>query len=149
GLPTPQLSQRKLKDNPYWPAELQEHARAGKLAHERYVLLLSLALSRTQDDKGRVPWTLFGASEQGPALAFWKGCYTAPGRPLPAERGLALFRRLLTDVYRVHETLARDPVRAGLRILPAGEDVEFPFWGGGPFPPWCEELLWDGRGGVK
>jgi hypothetical protein len=149
GQPTPQVSGRKLADNPYWPAELHAQARAGKLGHERYVVLLSLALSRTQDDKGRVPWTLFGSSEQGPALPFWKGFYTAPGRPLPAEQGLALFRRLLSDVHRVPEALARDPVRAGLRVLPAGEDQEHPFWGREPFPPWCAELLWDGRGAVK
>jgi hypothetical protein len=149
GQPAPQVSRRKLADNPYWPAGLQAEARAGKLAHERYVLLLSLALSRTQDDKGRVPWSLFGSSEQGPALPFWKGFYTAPGRPLPAEQGLALFRRLLAEVYRVPEPLARDPARAGLRVLPAGEDEQFPFWGREPFPPWCEDLLWDGRGGVR
>jgi hypothetical protein len=149
GQPTPGLSRRKLADNPYWPADLQAHARAGKLGHERYVVLLALALTRTQDDKGRVPWSLCGCSEQGPALPFWKGFYSAPGRPLAAERGLALFRRLLTEVYHVPEALAQDPVRAGLRVLPAGEDEQFPFWGREPFPPWCEELLWDGRGSVR
>ncbi len=97
GLPAPQIGRRKLENNPYWPPALAAHA--GKLAHERYVLLLSLALSRTQDDKGRVRWTLFGASEQGPARAFWEG-------------------------------LVR-------------------FWAVERFPPWCEELLWDGRGSVK
>lgn len=50
-----------LADNPCWPVELAEAA--GRLDHERYVLLLPLALSRTQDDKGRVRWTLFGGSE--------------------------------------------------------------------------------------
>ena len=72
------ISRKKLEDNPYWPPELAEHV--GKLAHERYVLLMPLALSRTQDDKGRVRWTLFGGSEQGPARAFWRSFFTAPGR---------------------------------------------------------------------
>ena len=37
GLPTGQISRRKLHDNPYWPPELA--ARAGRLGHERYVVL--------------------------------------------------------------------------------------------------------------
>ena len=61
------ISRRKLRNNPFWPAELQEK---GAPPHERYVLITALALSRTQDDKGRVRWTLFGSSEQGPARAF-------------------------------------------------------------------------------
>src|SRR5262249_48947907 len=54
----------KLTDNPYWPPELATQAAA--LRHERFVLLLPLALSQTQDDKARVRWTLYGNSEQGP-----------------------------------------------------------------------------------
>jgi hypothetical protein len=61
------VSRSKLENNPYWPAELQK---SGAPAHERYVLILPLALSRTQDDKGRVRWTLFGSSEQGPSQPF-------------------------------------------------------------------------------
>ena len=61
---------RNLAGNPYWPPELD--ARAGRLAHERFVTLLPLALSRTQDDKGRVRWTLLGSSEAGPERAFWR-----------------------------------------------------------------------------
>ena len=47
-----------LLNNPYWPAELAAHA--GLLLHERFVALLPLMLSRTQDDNGRVIWTFFG-----------------------------------------------------------------------------------------
>ena len=68
------ISRYKLRDNPFWTEQTQ--APHG----ERYVVLAPLALSRTQDDKGRVRWTLFGASEQGPAKAFWRGFYTEPGR---------------------------------------------------------------------
>ena len=55
----------------------------GTLSHDHGVILMPLALSRTQDDKGRVRWTLFGVSEQGPAKAFWKSFTehaAAPGR---------------------------------------------------------------------
>src|SRR5688572_24362159 len=46
GLPAPQISRRKLEHNPYWPPELA--ARAGRLKHERCVILLALALARTE-----------------------------------------------------------------------------------------------------
>src|SRR4051812_18441157 len=58
---------RKLDDNPCWPDDLRKN---GAPPNEKYVVMLPLALSRTQDDKGRVRWTLFGASEHGPERAF-------------------------------------------------------------------------------
>lgn len=61
GGTAPGISRGKLQGNAYWSEDL----RAPK--GERYVLLAALALSRTQDDKGRVRWTLFGGSERGPA----------------------------------------------------------------------------------
>ena len=88
GRPAHGIARAKLEGNPYWPEELAE--RAGRLPHERYVVIAPLALSRTQDDKGRVRWTLFGGSEQGPARAFWKGFFTAPGCEMPAEEGSGL-----------------------------------------------------------
>jgi hypothetical protein len=60
-----------LAGNPAWPDELAEAARAGRLADDPLVLALALALSRTQDDKGNVRWTLFGASHEGPSAPFW------------------------------------------------------------------------------
>jgi hypothetical protein len=53
------VARNKLEGNVYWPEDLH---RQGAPAHERYVVLSALALSRTQDDKGRVRWTLFGGS---------------------------------------------------------------------------------------
>ena len=53
---------RNLRDNPYWPDSLA--ARAGHLLHEHYVLLLPLALSRTQDDMGRVRWTFLAPASK-------------------------------------------------------------------------------------
>lgn len=64
------FSQAHLRDNPAWPASLREHSlRAGR---RDGTLILPLAFSKTQDDKGRVRWTLFGLSHLGPAQAFWK-----------------------------------------------------------------------------
>jgi peptidase M28-like protein len=60
---------RKLDGNPCWPDELRNN---GAPAHERYLIILPLALSRTQDDKGRVRWTLFGASHEGGSVSMPK-----------------------------------------------------------------------------
>jgi hypothetical protein len=146
GLPAPQIPQRDRKDNPYWPPELA--ARAGQLPHERFVVLLSLALSRTQDDKGRVRWTLFGNSEQGPARAFWQGFFTGPRSAVPAEEGQGFLRRLLEKAYGVTDRKG-DLARLGLRVLPAGADPQFPFWGEERFPSWCDGLLWKEKDGLK
>ena len=51
GEPDEALAELVKKGNPYWPQSL---ARAGAPRHERYVVLLPLALSRTQTDEGRV-----------------------------------------------------------------------------------------------
>ncbi|MGA2799154.1 MAG: hypothetical protein ABSE63_16365, partial [Thermoguttaceae bacterium] len=91
------ISKAKLEGNPFWPPELAQHA--GKLSHERYVIIAPLALSRTQDDKGRVGWTLFGGSEQGPERAFWQSFLTAPDCEIPETEGLNFFRRLLNADY--------------------------------------------------
>ena len=56
---------------------------------------MPLALSRTQDDKGRVRWTFFGGSEQGPDRAFWKSFYSAPGQERRPEYAIDFIRRLL------------------------------------------------------
>src|SRR5262249_41799229 len=140
GKPSHHLTKERLRDNPAWPAELA--SRAGKLPHERYVLLATLALSRTQDDKGRVPWTLFGASEQGPGKGFWRGFFTAPGREPPPEPPFGSRRERPSRAYGLGARAARAPGRAGLRGLPMGRDKQFPFWNEGPFPAWATELIY-------
>ena len=55
GRPRHGFSKVKLAGNAAWPPILAQN---GPLAHERYVTLMPLALSRTLDDKGRVRWTL-------------------------------------------------------------------------------------------
>jgi hypothetical protein len=134
------ISRNKLEGNPYWPDELAR--RAGKLPHERYFTLLPLALSRTQDDKGRIRWTVFGNSAQGPARAFWRSFFKAPGRELPEEDGLAFVRRLLQTVYDEPEEQLANLRRAGFRILPLDDHLDFPFWREEPLPGWTEQYLW-------
>jgi hypothetical protein len=121
------ISEYKLRENPYWPAELA--ARAGSLDHERFVLLLPLALSITQDDKAHLRWTLFGNSEQEPAHAFWKGFFTAPGVEAPAEEARDFFRTLLAKAYDEPREPLADLRKAGFRILaPAAHDGPLPTW---------------------
>jgi hypothetical protein len=110
-----------LEDNPYWPPELAEAA--GKLPRERYVVLLPLALSRTQDDKGRVRWTFFGGSEQGPERAFWKGCFEYVNLEAE-ENGEDFFGRLLTEVYGAKVANPHRLNDAGFRYLPGDSDDE-------------------------
>jgi hypothetical protein len=134
------ISRTKLADNPCWPPELAQHA-AG-LSHERYVTLLPLALSQTQDDKGRVLWTLFGASEQGPARAFWKSFYTAPNKEVAESSALAFIRRLLEQVYGEAPERLEDLRRAGFRILPQEGEPALPWWREDPLPAWTAPFLW-------
>jgi hypothetical protein len=114
------ISEYKLRDNPYWPAELK--ARAGTLKHERFVLLLPMALSITQDDKAHARWTLFGNSEHAPGRAFWKGFYTAPGQEIPAEQAIDFFRDLLAKAYEEPRERLADLRQAGFRILHSTKD---------------------------
>jgi hypothetical protein len=141
------IAKHKLRDNHCWPAELVEHA--GSLEHERYVIFLPLALSRTQDDKGRVRWTLFGSSEQGPARAFWKSFFTAPGKEMPPDKALSFIRRLLVEVYDEPHDALTDLGRAGFRILPRGAEADFPYWSEQPLPSWTRPFLWSGTGSVS
>ena len=142
GEETHGISEFKLADNAYWPADLV--ARAGTLEHERYVLLLPLALSQTQDFMAHVRWTLFGNSDQGPGHAFWKGFYTAPGQELPAEQARDFFRDLLAKAYDESRDRLADLRAAGFRILPQG-NVSTSVPREGPLPKWTAEyLLGDG-----
>jgi hypothetical protein len=136
GNPDTGLPRHISRNNPFWPPELA----SANLQKDRCVLLLPLALSRTQDDKGRVRWTLFGNSEQGPGKAFWKSFFTAPGVEAPAELGIGFFCRLLQAVYGETATDADGLLRAGLRILPE-DKPDFPFWAEGELPSWTKLLL--------
>jgi hypothetical protein len=138
GNPETGLPRHICKDNPFWPPEL---AREKGLQNDRCVLLLPLALSRTQDDKGRVRWTLFGNSEQGPGKAFWKSFFTSPGVEAPPEYGIGFFCRLLEAVYGEKVADAEGLRRAGLRVLPE-DQPDFPFWSEGELPSWAKSFVY-------
>jgi len=57
--------------------------------------MLGLALSRTQDDKGRVRWTLLGGSDEGPERSFWRGL-DGRRRDGSATDAVSFLGRLLT-----------------------------------------------------
>ena len=139
GRPTRGFSRNKLGGNPAWPPSL---VNKGPLAHERYVTLLPLALSKTQDDKGRLRWTVFGSSEQGPTRAFWRSFFLTPRRQAPAELGEGFLRRLLHTVYDVPLEELTDLRAVGFRVLPLGNDLAWPHWREGPLPEWTGRYLW-------
>jgi hypothetical protein len=136
GDPETGLPKLHLTSNPFWPPEL---AAEPKLPQERCVVLLPLALSRTQDDKGRVRWTLFGNSEQGPGKAFWKSFFRAPKKEAP-ELSIGFFCRLLNMVYGEKLDGVKDLSRAGFRIMPDDNPL-FDFWAEGPLPSWAESFV--------
>lgn len=140
GDPAHGIAQKKLEGNPYWPELLHK---AGAPAHERYVLLLPLALSRTQDDKGRVRWTVFGTSERGPGRAFWRGFYTAPRREQPQEWSVNFIRRLLAAAYGEKMAALSDLRRAGFRVFSSPDAALLPYWKEEPLPAWTEPYRWN------
>jgi hypothetical protein len=133
------ISRRLLTENAYWSDDLGEHLT--KLPHERCVVLAPLALSRTQDDKGRLRWTLFGGSEQGPARPFWKSFFIAPTTPGPEAAGPNFISHLLRAAYKESTENAADLLRVGFRIL-AADRPPIDFWEG-PLPDWTTPFVLD------
>jgi hypothetical protein len=117
---------QNFKDNPYWPEELSKYA--GKLEHERYMVFLPFALSRTQDDKGRVRWTLFGGSEQGPERVFWNSFKTSPEQEIPEKDSLSFITRILANAYGEKIDGREQLFRAGFKILPHDTSIGLPDW---------------------
>ncbi|HVX10329.1 MAG TPA: M28 family peptidase [Pirellulales bacterium] len=140
------IAHNKLLDNPYWPQPLLDR---GAPAHERYVVVMPLALARTQDDKGRVRWTLFGGSEQGPARAFWRGFFTAPRRELPEATAVDFFCRLLGGAYGESAADATALKRVGFRILEPSDEQPVATWREEPLPRWTESLMWSPRQSLR
>jgi hypothetical protein len=141
------ISRAKLDGNCYWPEDLAELP--GAIPHERYVTFMPLALSRTQDDKGRVRWTFFGGSEQGPDRAFWKSFYSAPGQERRPEYAVDFVRRLLRSAYGEKPGRLADLRRAGFRILPGSGEEACEFWRQDPLPGWTAPFLLGEREPVK
>ena len=130
GAPS-QFSRRLLDGNPAWPPEI---AAAPAVAHD-CVVALPLALSCTQDDKGRVRWTLFGSSHDGPERAFWRS-FAARGAGLPA------FRRFLAWALGESALERADLRRAGIRVVPSSPDLQFPRWSEERPPAFASALAW-------
>src|SRR5262249_42361475 len=144
GNPDTGLPRLHPTETPCWPPEL---AAEPKLPQERCLILLPLTLSRSQDDKGRVHWTLFGNSEQGPGRAFWMGFFSAPGVERPADEGIKFFARLLETVYGKKVAAGADGLRrAGFRIL-TDDEPQLPWWEE-PLPTWAEQFRLNDRGPV-
>ena len=132
---------RNLINNPYWPPELA--AQAGKLPHERYVVFLPLALSKTQDDKGRVRWTFFGGSEQGPERAFWKSFYLSATQEVQPQAALSFLCRLFSLVYHENCPDISGLEKIGFRFLPTQPNALFPYWTDMPLPSCIKPFIWD------
>jgi hypothetical protein len=120
---------KNLTGNPYWPDELVKNT--GNLSHERYVALIPMMFSRTQDDKGRVTWTFFGNSIHDPEYSFWKSFYTSPGTELDSFQITGFFTDLLHKVYGMDLTDERSLLSSGFRILPVNSDSSLPVWTSG------------------
>jgi hypothetical protein len=140
------IARNKLEGNPYWPPVLDQ---TGAPDHERYVVLMPLALARTQDDKGRVRWTLFGGSEQGPARAFWRGFFTAPRKEASESGSVQFFARLLAGAYGETVQDATALVRAGFRILSPANESPVAHWQEGPLPRWTAQFLLSPRQSLR
>jgi len=129
------LSKNKLVNNPYWSPELARQA--GALRHERFVIILPLALSLTQDDKGRKRWTFFGGSEQGPLRPFWKSFFTSPGKEISPERAMGFIRTLLSSAYGEPPEKLADLQRVGFRIFAEDGDPHKTLR-----PVWTSPFIW-------
>ena len=135
GEPAERLAKNKLVNNPYWPPELAE--RVGALRQERFLVILPLALSLSQDDKGRTRWTFFGGSEQGPFRAFWKSFFASPSHEIPAERAMGFIRTLLSAAYGEPSEKLVDLHGAGFRIFAKDGDPLKPLR-----PAWTSPFVW-------
>ncbi|HNV69952.1 MAG TPA: hypothetical protein PKO06_09655, partial [Candidatus Ozemobacteraceae bacterium] len=117
---------QNLRDNPAWPKNLSE--RTPSLTHERFSLLIPVALSRTQDDKGRIRWTLFGSSELGPEYAFWKSFFQDDNPDKAASSFCTWTRAFLNRAYGLSLRSDEDLLASGFAVLPSESDPDFPDW---------------------
>lgn len=109
------ITKTKLTQNPAWPDVLQQAAKEGTLLHEKLVCFSTIALSKTQDDKARVRWTLYGSSQMEPEEVFWRSLHQQ-------KSATSFFQQLLATVYG--ET-TKNLHKAGFRILPSQWTKQF------------------------
>ncbi|MCX6241956.1 MAG: M28 family peptidase [Bacteroidetes bacterium] len=130
---------RNLRDNPFWPDELAQ--KAGSLNYERYVLLASMALSKTKDDKGRSRWTLFGGSEQGPEKAFWKSFFRGDKDEYPESFFLQFIGKIFHHAFDRRLNTPETMLEAGFRIMPSAGKLPMSHWNGAKLPSWTSKYL--------
>ena len=139
GEPAHGIARSMLENNPYWPARLA--AAAASRTDERYVTLMPLALSRTQDALGE---------SAGPSLAPASTARRVPSGAVSLRPAVASGRPRRgssssagCSSRRMERRPARWPTSiAGLRILPQGRlEPPLPAWPEGPLPRWTEPLL--------
>jgi hypothetical protein len=132
-------NRRNLTNNLFWPAELASFE--GSLDHEQYVSFQPFSLSVTKDDKGRVNWTFFGASEQGPEKAFWNSFYESPGKEVPESKFISLMQWVFKHAYG-KELKNGDHLKSlGFRILQSGDFYPIPYWKTENLPSWTRKYL--------
>ena len=107
---THEFSRTLLDGNLAWPPSLAAAARDGRYPKRPFLVMQTLALSLTQDDKGNVRWTLFGASHEPASVVFWRSF---------AETDQDRFLRLIAWASG-----DEPPPRDGLRVL--GSAAELP-----------------------
>src|SRR5271157_618636 len=130
------LARNKLINNPYWPDELAQQVQT--LRSEPLVILLPLALSLTQDDKGRKRWTFFGASEQGPSTSFWKSFFTSGQDEIPPEKVTRFIQSILNTAYGESCNSLADLLQIGFRIFAGVGDPQKTLR-----PMWTSPFIWN------
>ena len=84
GRPAHGIARAKLEGNPYWPPELAE--RAGRLPHERYVVLAAAGPLADAGRQGPRPLDALRRQRAGAGAGFWRELLFGP-RPRTAGRG--------------------------------------------------------------
>ncbi|MCX6243439.1 MAG: M28 family peptidase [Bacteroidetes bacterium] len=128
-------------NNIYWSDELA--GCLGKLKREKYITIVPFSLSKTKDDKGRVCWTFFGASEQGPEKAFWKSFYVSPEKEHPESLFINFLKWVFKQAFGAHTDSREDLISKGFRILPTGDVFPFSYWKTEKHPSWTKHYLVD------
>jgi hypothetical protein len=134
-------NQSVFANNIFWSDELA--ACQGNLKHEKYITIMPFSLSKTKDDKGRIHWTFFGASEQGPEKAFWKSFYESPEKEVDESVFIAFLKWVFNKGYGIDIKSSEHLLSEGFRILSAGDFYPFSYWKTEKLPSWSKKYLID------
>ena len=138
GEPAHGIAEHKLDGNPYGQMNCVQHA---ALPSERYVVLLPLALLRTQDDKGAVRHGHYlGVASRGRRRPFGKVSYVSPREDTSSLRWTLYATIALA--YGVPLESLGDLAAAGFCILPYRDLARLPRWPKERLPNWTAPYLW-------